>query len=72
MQKVWVQLGGVTAIAALTLLGTASLVAAQNAGATIAVEELDKRSKPEGEATAGQNERPLRERHVKPRAIDHA
>lgn len=46
MQKVWVQLAGATVIAALTLLGTASLLAAQEAGVKTAAEELDKRSKP--------------------------
>ena len=54
MQKVWVQLGGVTAIAALTLLGTVSLVAAQEAGVKTAAEELDKRSKPAEGAGGGQ------------------
>ena len=54
MQRVWVQLGGVTAIAALTLLGTASLLAAQEAGVKTAAEELDKRIKPAEGASGGQ------------------
>lgn len=54
MQKVWVQLGGVTAIAALTLLGTVSVVAAQQTGVKTAAEELDKRSKPAEGAGGGQ------------------
>jgi hypothetical protein len=54
MQRVWVQLGGATAIAALTLLGTASLLAAQEAGVKTAAEELDKRSKPAEGASGGQ------------------
>ncbi len=53
MQKVWVQLGGASAIAALTLLGTASLVTAQETGVKTAAEELDKRSKP-AEGAGGQ------------------
>ncbi|HEY8276573.1 MAG TPA: hypothetical protein VIG52_06225 [Methyloceanibacter sp.] len=53
MQKAWVQLGGVIAIAALMLLGTASLLAAQEAGVKTAAEELDKRSKP-AEGAGGQ------------------
>ncbi len=54
MQKVWVQLGGVTAIAVLTLLGMVSLGAAQEAGVKTAAEELDKRSKPAEGAGGGQ------------------
>lgn len=53
MQKVWVQLGGASAIAALTLLGMASLVTAQETGVKTAAEELDKRSKP-AEGAGGQ------------------
>ena len=54
MQKVWVQLGGATVIAALTLLGTAPLLAAQETGVKTAAEELDKRSKPAEGAGGGQ------------------
>jgi hypothetical protein len=54
MQKVWVQLSGVIAVAALTLLGAASLVTAQEAGVRTAAEELDKRSKPAEGAGGGQ------------------
>jgi hypothetical protein len=54
MQKVWLQLSGVTAIAALTLLGAAPLLTAQEAGMKTAAEELDKRTKPADGASGGQ------------------
>jgi len=54
MQKLWLQLSGMTAIAALTLLWSAPLLTAQDAGAKTAAEELDKRSKPAEGAGGGQ------------------
>jgi hypothetical protein len=57
MQKVLVQLGGATGIAALTLLGTATLLVAQETGLKTAAEELDKRSKPAEGAGGGQQDK---------------
>src|SRR5262245_7403380 len=54
MRNAWVQWSCASTIAAISLLGTASLLAAQEAGVRTAAEELDKRSKPAEGAGGGQ------------------
>jgi hypothetical protein len=55
MRNAWVQWSCASTIAVISLLGTASIVPAQEAGVRTAAEELDKRSKPADGAAGGQS-----------------